>query len=247
MSTVRVQLEYIFEFLKGNRDFNLRLQEQFFLPVLSVNRSINTKVINLLYHVANTQSQPKIDPLSEFYRSVYEDIDKTQTFESFVELLTGKKSTSFNDLYQGLRAQKGWGKKTAALFTKVVYQAHSKLSEDCHFWADTPNKIIGNDEIWLPVDAVIIHIFERLGMERPSFDKVNKLIKQHYSGNDLEVWDDLWFWGFITQKGTGSNRQMEWNENKYWSLTHSDKNPLIINEIKENSLEFIGLFEKYNK
>lgn len=244
MSSVRVQLEDIFKFLKDNRDFNLRLQEQFFLPVLSVDGSINPKVINLLYHVANTQSQPKIDPLSEFYQLVYKNIDKTQTFESFVELLTGKKSTSFNDLYQGLRAQKGWGKKTAALFAKVVYQAHNKLSEDCSFWADTPKQIVESDEIWLPVDAVIIHIFERLGMARPSFDKINNLIKQHYAGNDLEVWDDLWFWGFITQKGTGNTREMEWNENKYWSLTHSDKNPLVINEIKEKSIEFIGLLEK---
>ncbi|WP_045377501.1 hypothetical protein [Vibrio campbellii] len=244
MSSNKIQLEDIFEFLKANRDFNLRLQEQFFLPVLSVDVSVNPKVINLLYHVANTQSQPKIDPLAEFYQSVYQNIEKTRTFESFVELLTGKKSTLFNDLYQGLRDQKGWGKKTAALFTKVVYQAHNKLSKDCYFWVDTPTEITERDEIWLPVDAVIIHIFEQLGMHKPSFDKINRLIKQHYEGNDLEVWDDLWFWGFITQKGTGNTRKIEWNENKYWSLTHSDKNPLVLRRIKEKSIEFIGLLEK---
>ena len=244
MSSIQIQLEDIFEFLKANRDFNLHLQEQFFLPVLCVDGSVNPKVINLLYHVANTQSQPKIDPLAEFYQSVYKNIDKTQTFESFVELLSGKKSKSFNALYQGLRAQKGWGKKTAALFTKVVYHAHSKLSEDCRFWEDTPNQISEDDEIWLPVDAVIIHIFEQLGMQKPSFDKINKLIKQQYAGNDLEVWDDLWFWGFITQKGTGNTRTIEWNENKYWSLTHSDKTPAVIRDIKEKAIEFIGLLEK---
>lgn len=241
---MKIQLEDIFKFLKDNRGFNLHLQEQFFLPVLCVDGSVNPKVINLLYHVANTQSQPKIDPLAEFYQSVYKNIEKTETFESFVELLTGKKSTLFNDLYHGLLKQKGWGKKTAALFTKVVYQAHSKLSEDCRFWKDAPNKIIESDEIWLPVDAVIIHLFEQLGMQKPNFDNINRLIKQHYAGDDLEVWDDLWFWGFITQKGTGDTRQMEWNENKYWSLTHSDKNPLVISDIKEKSKEFIGLLEK---
>ncbi|WP_435524452.1 hypothetical protein [Chryseobacterium indoltheticum] len=30
---------------------------------------------------------------------------------------------------------------------------------------------------------------------------------------DIEVWDDLWFWGFINQKGS-SDRSFEWNEGK---------------------------------
>ncbi|EPM5418124.1 hypothetical protein ACTM2X_002989 [Vibrio parahaemolyticus] len=244
MNSVKNQLESLFKFLKENRDFNLKLQEQFFLPVLCVDDAINTKVINLLYHVANAQSQPKIDPLAEFYKTVYRNVDQTESFASFVELLTGKESLLFSDLYKGLRAKQGWGDKTAALFTKVVYQAHNKLSENCHFWADTPKRISKGDEIWLPVDAVIIHIFKELGMDKPSFAKINKLIKQYYKGNDLEVWDDLWFWGFITQKGTGDTRQTEWNENKYWSLTHSDKNPLIISDIREKSHEFISLLGK---
>ncbi|QIZ76465.1 hypothetical protein [Ferrimonas lipolytica] len=241
---MKIKLEQIFDFLKANREFNLRLQEQFFLPVLSVNGSVNPKVVNLLYHVANTQSQPKIDPLAEFYRSVYRNLDKTEGFASFVGLVTGKESLLFNDLYCGLREQRGWGKKTAALFTKVVYQAHNRLSANCAFWADTPSQISAQDEIWLPVDAVIIHIFEQLGMHKPNFDKINKLLKQHYVGNELEVWDDLWFWGFITQKGTGNTRQMQWNENKYWSLTHTDKNPMVISTIKQKSSEFIGLIEQ---
>ncbi|MDO6684109.1 MULTISPECIES: hypothetical protein [unclassified Agarivorans] len=244
MSSIQIQLEDIFEFLKANRDFNLRLQEQFFLPVLCVDGSVNPKVINLLYHVANTQSQPKIDLLAEFYKTVYRNVEKTESFASFVELLTGKESLLFSYLYKGLRAKKGWGDKTAALFTKVVYQAHNKLSENCHFWADTPKHISKGDEIWLPVDAVIIHIFKQLGMDKPNFSKINKLIKQYYKGSDLEVWDDLWFWGFITQKGTGNTRKTEWNENKYWSLTHSDKTPSVIRKIKEKSIEFIGLLEK---
>ena len=34
------------------------------------------------------------------------------------------------------------------------------------------------------------------------FKNVNKIIAENYSGKDIEVWDDLWFWGFITQRNT---------------------------------------------
>ena len=238
---MKSQLDSIFKFLKKNREFNLQIQSQFFLPVLCVEESINPKVINLLYHVANTQSQPKMDPLAAFYKLVHENIDSISSFKSFVHLLTGKESLHFNDLYEGLSQQAGWGDKTAALFAKVVYQAHNSLGSKFEFWSDTPNHITDSDELWLPVDAVIIHIFEKLGMAKPNFTKINKLLKQYYVGDDLEVWDDLWFWGFITQKGTGTTRSIEWNENKYWSLTHSDKEPVMVNRIKNNSHEFIGL------
>ena len=238
------QLEKIFEFLKSNRQYNLELQAQFFRPVLCVSNSVNPKVINLLYHVANTQSQPKMDPLSDFYRLVYGNIQSTNSFGDFVYLLTGQRSVLFNDLYKGLTQKKGWGDKTAALFTKVVYQAHNSLGSEFEFWQDTPKSIGLNDEIWLPVDAVIIHIFKELGMKSPSFNNINKLLKKYYSGDDLEVWDDLWFWGFITQKGTGDSRTIEWNVNKYWSLTHSDKKSEVINQIEHKAIHFISLLQQ---
>jgi hypothetical protein len=191
--------------------------------------------------VANTQTRPKIDHLVDFYRHLHENIESTKSFSSFVNLLTGKHSLLFNDLYHGLRQQKGWGEKTAALFTKAVYQVHDSYGKEFEFWSDTPRKISRNDQIWLPVDAVIIHVFKELGMTSPSFKKINELLKQHYSGDDLEVWDDLWFWGFITQRGSGDSRLVEWNENKYWSLTHTIKDPTIVSRIKEKSGDFIDL------
>ncbi|MDT4863456.1 hypothetical protein FQZ97_981650 [compost metagenome] len=78
-----------------------------------------------------------------------------------------------------------------------------------------------------------------------TFDNVNKSLGDRYRGSDIEVWDDLWFWGFITQKGSGDNREFErekkWNENKYWALRETDKNQKVIEEIKERSEKFLKI------
>jgi len=233
------QLENMFQFLKDNRVFNRRLQKEVLRPVLCVDSPLQKKVINLLYHTANTQSQPKIDALATFFKSIHQDRRKTQSFGNFVQFLTGKKSCLFNDLYRGLRDQSGWGPKTSALFTKVVYQAHNKFGSDFEFWSDTPRQVSNKDQLWLPVDAVIMHIFQQMGMHQPTFAKINQEIKQHYRGDKLEIWDDLWFWGFITQKGTGQARTSEWNENKYWMLIEASKSPPEIARTKEKARIFL--------
>src|SRR5690606_8375511 len=103
-------------------------------------------------------------------------------------------------------------------------------------WDDAPTEIKDNDSFYLPVDAVIISIFNSLENKNWDFKNINKKLKE-YDGNDIEIWDDLWFWGFITQKGTGNVRKMEWNLNKYWTLRESDKNPFMIEKIKNKAEE----------
>ena len=105
------KLNNIFEFLKDNTHFNQKLQEQEYRTVLCVNGSQNDKVINLLYHVVNTQSQPKMDPLSDFYRLIYNNKNAINSFEDFVYLLSGKRSLLYSDLYHSLKSQRGWGQK----------------------------------------------------------------------------------------------------------------------------------------
>jgi len=58
-------------------------------------------------------------------------------------------------------------------------------------------------------------------------------LKKYYSLSEIEIWDDLWFWGFITQKDSGKNRTFEWNENKYWMIKVSEKNEKIIKKLKK--------------
>jgi len=201
-----------------------------------------------LYNIANTQSQPKIDHLAVFYRKIYSNRHKVDTLKNFIEVLCPKENIEYNykGLYIALKSQKGWGDKTAALFTKSIFHIHSNdYPLHLKIWADVPKMLKTNDEFYLPVDAVIIAIFKYIQSDvNWDFRKVNKELKMHYEGNDIEIWDDLWFWGFITQNGTRDNRKMEWNLNKYWSMTESDKDPNMIAEIESKAGVFLEILNK---
>ena len=108
-------------------------------------------------------------------------------------------------------------------------------------WDDAPKSIEKDDRLFLPVDAVIIAIFKKLGYKNNDFEGINNKLNKYYIGDEIEVWDDLWFWGFITQKGTGENREHVWNDSKYWSLEHSDKNAEIIEDIKKQAAKFLKI------
>ena len=59
----------------------------------------------------------------------------------------------------------------------------------------------------------------------------------------MEVWDDLWFWGFINQRGSGLTREFIWNEPKYWALIETAKDEASINKIKNVSMKFLKMFD----
>lgn len=63
----------------------------------------------------------------------------------------------------------------------------------------------------LPVDTVIKHIFKRINGTEMNFDSINNfLINGGYRSNEkMLIWDDLWFWGFITQNAQNGNRNIE--------------------------------------
>lgn len=96
----------------------------------------------------------------------------------------------------------------------------------------------------LPVDAVIAHIFSRISKNKAkSFSQINRLLnEQAYTGTKIEVWDDLWFWGFITQKGS-TVRKLGFNESKYWALSHVSKTEKQINEVKELCDKFVEIIK----
>lgn len=142
-----------------------------------------------------------------------------------------------------MKVQNGWGKKTSALFTKSIFHLHNtQYDEKLIIWEDAPKTISAEDKLYLPVDSVIIAIFNSIDASTNwNFDKINALLQQKYNGQQIEIWDDLWFWGFITQKGTGDNRVFEWNENKYWALKETDKNPNVILEIRLLCTTFLNI------
>ena len=59
--------------------------------------------------------------------------------------------------------------------------------------------------------------------------------------SNFEVWDDLWFWGFITQKVSGGNRTMEFNTAKYWNILDAPKDKETIATTKQLANQFIRL------
>ena len=242
------RLENIFTFLNENRQFNHFLQDRFYKSVISPYNDKTEKVISLLYHIANTQSQPQIDSLASFYKNIFQDTSCMTSMCKFINKINPNQPLNFDSLYNGMKNQEGWGKKTAALFSKSIYHLHNgQYSENLKIWDDVPKTISNNDNFYLPVDAVIIAIFKKLDSSKNwDFDKVNKTLKSKYNGQQIEVWDDLWFWGFITQNGSGDNRAFEWNENKYWALKESDKNNKMIETIKAKAQDFLILLTNDN-
>lgn len=237
------RLRNIFTFLTENREFNHALQDRFYKSVISPYNETKEKVVSLLYHIANTQSQPKIDSLAGFYKSIFHDTHCMTSMKRFIDKINPNQPLTFDSLYNGMKNQDGWGGKTAALFSKSIFQLHNgHYADNMKILDDVPKTITGMDNFYLPVDAVIIAIFKKLDSSiKWDFDKVNMTLKAGYSGQEIEVWDDLWFWGFITQNGSGDNRNFEWNENKYWALKESDKNPETIKTIKSKAHDFLSL------
>lgn len=237
------KLKQIFDFLVQNREFNRRVQERFYLSVIAPHSTTEEKVASLLYHVANTQSRPNINRLASFYQRIFDDSQCLNSMHHFIEKIYPDGPLNYNGLFRGMEMQSGWGKKTAALFTKSVYHAHNEhYSEMLRFWDDIPATISDNDSFFLPVDAVIIAIFNRLDKTRNwNFDSINRTLKSQYTNEQIEVWDDLWFWGFITQNGSGQQRAFEWNENKYWIMIESDKNPDTIKKVRNKAGDFLSM------
>jgi len=235
------KLETIFTFLNANRQFNHAFQERFYKSIIMPFADNRDKVVALLYHIANTQSQPKIDNLAHFFKSIFQGANCFSSFTNFIGKINPYSPINFHSLYNGMKNQNGWGKKTAALFTKSIYHLHNGYySDKIKIWNDVPTIIANDDKFYLPVDSVIIAIFKKLnGSIRWDFDKINNTLLAKYNGQHIEVWDDLWFWGFITQNGSGDERLFNWNENKYWVLKESDKDLMVIQQIRNKSGEFL--------
>ena len=238
-------LDKLYEFLKINRQYNKELQITYYNSIIDPKKNTFDRVYSLLYHIANTQSQPKIDKLAEFYQKIFKEPEKLNTFGGFMSIInpTNKYSNNYDGLFKSMVNQKGWGNKTSALLVKSLYHFHNgDYPQELKIWNDIPKKISSDDKLNLPVDIVIIEIFKRINKNNWNFNKINnELSAQQYKGKTIEIWDDLWFWGFITQNGTGNNRKMEWNLNKYWALKETNKEQERIDEIRMKSIEFLKI------
>ena len=237
------KLQEIFTFLSNNRDYNRHIQFQFFESSFSNRNNKKDKIISLLYFIAETQSQPSINKLAISYKKFHNDSIKYDSFKNFTKTFGCKKS-SYKSLFETLNNEySGFGPKTSALFTRMIYQIHNiKAYNKYKIWEDVP-ELTFDDELYLPVDSVIVIIFNKIfpnHQRRWTFNEINKQLNRLYKNYEIEVWDDLWFWGYISQKGS-VKRDFVWNEEKYWSLKESNKDSKIISEIRNKSIEFLRI------
>lgn len=239
------KLKKVFDFLNSNRKYNHDLQKRFYLSSMASYDTVSDKILSLLYDTVNSQSRSNIDNKSKFFKYVDKNKESLNSFESFVKHIN-KKPTDINyySLFKGLESQGGWGEKTSALFVKNIFNLHNEnyCSNELKIWDDVPNTIEESDKLYLPVDAVFKAIFKKINPSvKWDFNKINKEVGKYYEGKDIVVWDDLWYWGFITQNGSGDDRKHEWNENKYWMLKDAPKDKEIIKDIKQKAEIFLKI------
>lgn len=249
------ELNYIYHFLAENREYNAAVRRLEYQKAFAGIDNPAHKVVGLLYSVYSTQAFPRLDYQMEFLEA-FDVSQEYSTMDAFLCKLIETKphlkrtevcNTSgepvridYQILYKCLQAQKGWGQKTAALFSKMVFDIHANHLTFA-FWPDAPRHIAETDELYLPVDAVIIFLFNRLDPSNKwDFDSINQLLKTYWDGEDIFLWDDLWFWGFITQKGSGKKRSLELNPPKLWSLQTIPKQADILERINAHANQFVN-------
>jgi hypothetical protein len=248
------KLVQLFDFLKRNREFNMMVHEFEYKKALMPNYSIKENVISLLYYAVYTQSQPKLDSLFHFFKAI-QKVGKFDSFKVFLNALNKiekksnwtnpiDESTNYNGLFHSLKNKEGWGEKTAALFAKAVFKIHNHYDLKFGFWYDLEKGLKEDDKLYLPVDEVILTIFNTMYPNlKWNFKSINELIHANWKGEELEIWDDLWFWGFITQKTNKTGRIMEYNEAKLWSLQAIPKESYYLEKLEDLTKEFIKIIE----
>ena len=99
------KLGQIFKFLQQNRSYNKTLQEKHYRSVIKPYDNVTDKVVSLLYHIANTLSQPKINSLATFYKNIYQNIECLNSFGSFINKIKPNNSTeiTYKGLYQSMK------------------------------------------------------------------------------------------------------------------------------------------------
>lgn len=250
-------IEKLYRFLDKHQSYNKQVQENDIRRTLAGYDSVEERALRLLYEIVNTQSQPKLDPIAKFFERIRDKPRALASYESFSAFL-GAKTGDANGLFNALKAPKGsgwrdttsakvpkgngWGDKTSALFVRnlAVIAGNSELSQ--MFWPDI--QAVESQKIPLPVDAVIKAVFRHLRMSddgplicpKADFKAINAYLLNtlNCDRKEMLIWDDLWFWGFITQKskiGT-DERDYQWNEAKYWSIFTAPKDAETIAKIE---------------
>ncbi len=245
------RLKTLHAFLKTHRQWNEDFQQREYKRCLQACASPRERLVHFLHWNVNTQQRADMNDLARFWALIATARDdQTNSPESLCALLKSSyelkplqkwqlpltpPTGSWDHLFWTLRRVPGWGEKTSALFVNACIRLHQKGPPSLHFWEkDTlESTATGTSKLYVPVDAVIKRIFEELTDKNLGFVQINNgLHAARWTADDMLIWDDLWFWGFLTQSSkaqtddTNSEAKskpndkryvVEWNEAKYWS------------------------------
>lgn len=232
-SELNGRLTEIFRFLGLYRHYNEAVQHAAYRKDVLPWPDTGSKLRSLLHSKAHTQSSPKLDLLMPTWKQLHQNYDTFNNVRSPSELNEALWTLAkpnvvrdrvsrpvFEEMWVALDKAAGFGPKTSALFVKSIVEIHTlPINSDLRFLPDF--SVDPLDRFKIPVDTVIEHIFGCLGMSNTNFTSINALITQSglYCAKRPTLWDDLWFWGFITQKsGTKARRTNCTNEPKFWSI-----------------------------
>lgn len=246
-------LQQIYEFLERNRSWNQGFQARCDNDILGGLDGGKEQVIRVLHSVSMTQAAPRLNNLSEFWKKVHafpeDDFSSICDFVAALSYGSRSEADLWGQLFVALRKQKGWGDKTSALLVKSFIRI-AKSGREGKFWKSCPvdDEYLSASTLYVPVDAVIKEVFKHVdGGSAQSFDEINQILKIHGAkGADFLLWDDLWFWGFITQVG-GAQRELDWNEAKYWCLWGAPKDKKSVDDVKKLAGEFVAILKDLAK
>ncbi len=246
------KLNEIYAFLEENQEHNKKLQNATCEDIFGRNAGSPTDHLRaILFEAVHTQRNPILDKLKNFWID-FDQYSKTLnggdlSLDDFLKTVLNpdfEGSNYLEALYSGLKAVDGWGCKTAAMATKNLFLISQNHCLEFPF--DEKEKLKDKQhELNVPVDTVINFIFKELGLvDKGSgdavFREINRQLKM-VKGSSPIIWDDLWFWGFITQrnKKPGPGRDIVWNPGKLYGLKYAYL--LDAEEIKSKAKEFIEL------
>ncbi len=241
------QLTKIYLFLEKNKEHNEQFQVKNLKRLLQSVDCIEERARLLLHDGFNTQSKPNIDLYFKFIKCFFGSKNKSalSSLTCLKEHLCkqvniGGKCSLKMSTFELLNKQPGWGDKTSALFVKNLYLISTHQILKNYFWDDVDEIKDSDIEILkLPVDAVIKRIFNS------DINTINKKIeefncKKNLQKHQIVIWDDLWFWGFITQNSkTTGKRALAWNESKF--MSQFEAHGMDIKTIRRLAQKFIGL------
>jgi hypothetical protein len=227
----------------------------FYVKTLRAWTDNGDKLRSLLHATAATQAIGSLDGLANTWRRLHANrkaFDDVLTVVQLAEALRlledpsdrncSRKGHIFDAMWAGLANANGFGAKTAALFVKAIIDVHTlPENADLRFLEDF--RVHAADVVRVPVDSVITYVFRCLTGRKLSPLAINRLIFDSglHDETQLTLWDDLWFWGFITQHGGGEGRRLGINEAKFWSILASPKDQWPV--IKTAAEDFIALLK----